>query len=285
MYEIRRYVEVNALGAANVLDIIANTKHNVRKMIVASSMSIYGEGRYHCKEHLSVSPGLRETHQFDALDWEMRCPICHNVVAPQNTDEDKPLLPASIYATTKRDHEEMFLQVGMAYKIPTVALRYFNVYGQRQALSNPYTGIVAIFSTALLAGAQSVIFEDGLQSRDFVHVSDIVQANMLALNNQAADYGVFNVGTGVRTSVLDMHKILSESLGVHIEPKMLNRFRYGDIRHCFADISRISTKLGYKPLVKVAEGIREMASELDKRQIVERTQQMLSELQERGLTT
>jgi dTDP-L-rhamnose 4-epimerase len=258
MYEVQRYVEVNSLGAAVLLDLLANTKHAVRKVIVASSMSIYGEGQYHCPEHGSVYPRLRSEAQLEKRDWELHCPRCGASTAPLPTAEDKPLFPTSIYAITKRDHEEMFLTVGQAYSIPTVALRYFNIYGSRQALSNPYTGVAAIFSSRLLNHKAPVVYEDGLQSRDFVHISDIVQANLLALEKAAADYQVFNVGTGRQLTILEVGCILSDLLDAEQRPQPLNQFRAGDIRHCYADISKICRLLGYKPRLAFETGVKEL---------------------------
>jgi dTDP-L-rhamnose 4-epimerase len=189
----------------------------------------------------------------------MHCPHCVKLVQPLGTDEDKPLFPTSIYAITKRDHEEMCLAVGRAYGIPTVALRYFNAYGPRQALSNPYTGIAAIFSSRVLNGNPPLIFEDGLQTRDFVHVKDIVQANLLALVNPNADYEVFNVGAGRPTSILDVARILAKQLGrPDLEPQIVRRFRAGDIRHCYADISKIRERIGYEPRVNFESGIEDL---------------------------
>lgn len=188
MYEIRRYVETNALGTANLLDILANETHKVRKLIVASSMSVYGEGKYYCKRCGIVYPQLRNKGQIKKKDWEMTCNRCQRKnLRPLPTNEDKTLFPTSIYAITKRDQEEMCLVIGRAYRIPTVILRYFNVYGPRQALSNPYTGVLAIFSSRILNNRSPFIFEDGLQSRDFIHVKDIVQANLLAMENKGVN--------------------------------------------------------------------------------------------------
>jgi dTDP-L-rhamnose 4-epimerase len=258
MYEIRRYVDGNSVGGATLLDILANDKHQVKKLIVASSMSIYGEGQYRCSDCGDVSPKLRTEAQMAAGDWELHCPFCNQSVAGMPTSESKPLEPTSIYAITKRDHEEMCLSVGRAYGIPTVALRYFNIYGSRQALANPYTGVLAIFSGRLMSNGRPVIYEDGHQSRDFVHVSDIVQANMLAMEKDEANYGVFNVGTGRSTSVNQVCTLLTERLGVSVEPDVKNQFRAGDIRHCYADISRIKSQLGYAPTVMLEDGIDEL---------------------------
>ncbi len=284
MYEIRKYVEVNTLGGATLLDILANEKHTVRKIVVASSMSIYGEGGYSCTTCGEVYPTLRPLEQLQQREWEMRCPHCGKFVTSVPTNEGKTLYPTSIYAISKRDHEEMFLTVGRAYGIPMVALRYFNVYGPRQALSNPYTGVAAIFSSRLLNGNPPLIFEDGLQSRDFVHVSDIVQANLLALESDEADYKALNVGTGRPLTVLDMARILSAKLDNFQEPVLLNQFRQGDVRHCYADISKIRAKLGYEPRVKFEDGIDDLVAWVRKGEAEDKVEKARAELAERGLT-
>ncbi len=283
MYEIQHYVKANTLGGAVLLDVLANEKHTVCKMIVASSMSIYGEGAYRCPECGPVYPRLREETQLSAREWEMRCPECGQEVVPEPTSEDKPLYPTSVYAVTKRDHEEMFLCVGQAYGIPAVALRYFNVYGPRQALSNPYTGVAAIFSSRLLNDNPPVIYEDGLQSRDFVHVSDIVQANVLAMERPEANYQAFNVGTGQVTTVLDVARLLSKSLGKDIAPHIEGRFRQGDIRHCFADISKIRRELGYEPRVRFGDGVPELVNWVRQQTAEDRFEQVERELAAKSL--
>ena len=287
MYQIRRYTSVNAMGAATLLDVIAEGKNSVKKMIVASSMSIYGEGKYECADCAVIYPRLRPVQQLREGRWEMSCPHCGKTADPMPTDEDKPLYPTSIYAINKRDHEEMFLAVGTAYKIPTVALRYFNVYGPRQALSNPYTGVCAIFSGRLLNRKNPVIYEDGLQSRDFVHVKDIVQANMLAMEKEEADYGIFNVGSGKALTILDIARILAEKVAPNagIEPEIVNKFREGDIRHCYGDISRIRGSLGYEPSVPFEEGIDELTTWVRAQVAEDRFDEARKELQQRGLTT
>jgi dTDP-L-rhamnose 4-epimerase len=283
MYEIRRYVEVNSGGAANFLDILANEHHTVRKVVVASSMSVYGEGAYECDVCGPVYPQLRPESQLRRREWEMHCPKCGAVARPVPTPEDKPLFPASIYAITKRDHEEMFLVVGRAYGIPIVALRYFNIYGPRQALSNPYTGVVAIFASRMLNNRPPIVYEDGLQSRDFVHVSDVVQANLLALEREEANYQVFNVGTGQPTTVLEVAAVLGEVLGYEGKPKIENRYRAGDIRHCYADISRIRKQMGYEPKVSLREGLIGMVDWLREQNAVDKVQEAQAMLVRRGL--
>jgi dTDP-L-rhamnose 4-epimerase len=257
MYQIEEYVKQNTYNTALLLDCLVNKENEVKKLIVAASMSSYGEGKYECPSCGIVYPPLRPEEQLKKRDWEMRCPDCGKVLTPLPTDEEKPMKPTSIYAITKKDQEDMALTIGRAYGIPTVSLRYFNVYGARQALSNPYTGVCAIFSCRIKNGNPPVIFEDGHQTRDFVHVSDIVQANLLALEKKRADYEAFNVGTGVPTSILDVANIMIDYFNVSLSPQITNKYRKGDIRHCYADISKIK-KIGYEPRVKFQEGLPEL---------------------------
>ena len=283
MYTIGRYVTDNAVGTAVLLDRIVNGGHGVRRLVVASSMSIYGEGRYRCAACGLVAPDLRPRVQLEARDWEMRCPTCRASVEPVPTDEDKPLEPTSVYAITKRDQEELCLCVGRAYDIPTVALRLFNVYGPRQALSNPYTGVAAIFSSRLRNHQPPLVFEDGLQSRDFVHVSDIVQAFSLALaRTDVADVNL-NVGTGRATSVIAIARGLGRALGVPLDPEVLGRFREGDIRHCVADITRAQRVLGYVPRVRLEEGLAELAEWSRSQAPEDRVAQARTELEDKRL--
>jgi dTDP-L-rhamnose 4-epimerase len=258
MYEINSYVNVNVGGTSTLLDILANDREvqeRVRKLIVASSMSNYGEGAYECPIHGRVYPQSRDLDQLSARQWEVRCPFevesrdtdntghCGEILGAIPTPEEKPQHASSVYAVAKKTQEELCLVVGEAYDIPTVALRFFNTYGTRQALSNPYTGVLAIFSSRLLNGQPPVIFEDGLQIRDFVHVSDIVQASVLTMNHDAAA-GVYNVGSGRATTILEVAEQLSRQSGISQPPEIVNLFRAGDIRHCYADIRSIET-LGY----------------------------------------
>lgn len=257
MYQIQKYMETNTLGTANLLDILANEKHKVEKLIVASSMSIYGEGTYKCEDCGIVFPSLRTDEQLLQKNWEMKCPHCRQVVKPILTSEDKPLHPTSIYAISKRDQEEMCLTIGRAYQIPTVALRYFNIYGPRQSLSNPYTGVCAIFSSRIKNNQSPLIYEDGLQARDFVNIKDVVQATLLVMEKSEADYQVFNIGTGKPTSVLDIAWILTQLYGKEIKPQIENKYRSGDIRHCYPAISKIKS-LGFVPQVGLKEGMKEL---------------------------
>ena len=258
MYEIRRYTDVNALGMATLLEALIAHRGSVRKLLVASSMSIYGEGAYVCAEHGRVAPRLRPIEQLRADQWEVRCPRCGAELRPLATDEDKPLYPTSIYAITKRDHEEMALAFGHAYRLPAVALRFFNIYGSRQALTNPYTGIAAIFCGRMLAGQPPIIYEDGRQQRDLVHISDVVRACQLAMASPAADDQVLNVGTGQPTSVLEVAESLADALDWRGGCQITGQFRAGDIRHCFADLSRVRQLIGYEPRQTFRQGVREL---------------------------
>ena len=221
MYEIHRYIDANTNGTAILLEGIVRNRDTVRKLIVASSMSIYGEGAYRTSDGTVESPRPRPVAQLAARDWEMHSSLTDEVMQPVPTPETKPLYPTSVYAVTKQDQEQYCLIVGRAYNIPTVALRYFNVYGPGQALSNPYTGALAIFSSRLLNRQPPLVFEDGLQSRDFTNVADIVQANLLAMESDAANFQAINVGTGVATSINDAARMLARGLGLEIEPEIV----------------------------------------------------------------
>jgi len=283
MYEIKRYSEVNILGTANLLDILANVNHQVEKLIIASSMSVYGEGKYSCVNCGAVYPKLRSLSQLKRGEWEMKCPFCNQEVQSLPTDEDKPLYPTSVYAISKRDQEEMCLTIGRAYDIPTVALRYFNIYGPRQALSNPYTGVAAIFCSRILNNNPPYIFEDGQQSRDFTHITDVVQANLLAMEKREANYEVFNVGTGNFFTVLDIVNLLIRELKSSVKPNITSRYRQGDIRHCYADISKIRKTLEFRPSVKFEDGISDLIQWVRNQRAVDHFEKMQKELDERRL--
>ncbi len=228
-------------------------------------------------------PQLRPAAQLLDRRWEMECPRCGAPLTPSGTSEDKPLFPTSVYAITKQDQEQFCLVVGRAYGIPTVALRYFNVYGPRQALSNPYTGVCAIFSARLLNDERPMIFEDGEQSRDFVHVSDIVQANLRALESNGADYQAVNIGTGVATSVRQIALLLARGLGKNLEPEIVAKYREGDIRHCVANISRARALLGYEPSVQLEQGIPELLKWVSDQKAEDQVNAATAELETRQL--
>jgi dTDP-L-rhamnose 4-epimerase len=282
MYAIEHYTSVNVLGTATLLDIIVNEHIPLKKMIVASSMSIYGEGLYKTPAGKFIYPRLRDNEQMAASQWEMRCPETSAEAMPQPTPETKPLIPTSVYAVTKRDQEELFLAVGESYRIPTVALRYFNVYGPRQSLSNPYTGVCAIFSSQIKNGDAPLIYEDGNQTRDFTHVRDIVQANLLVMQDPRADYQVFNVGTGKPTSIKQIALLLAKLYGSTVQPNIVGKFRAGDIRHCYADIAKLKA-LGFQPFLDLEEGLRELVAWGSHQKAVNRVAAANEELAARGL--
>ncbi|MBV8207889.1 MAG: NAD-dependent epimerase/dehydratase family protein [Acidobacteria bacterium] len=258
MYEITRYVDANTRGTAILLQALIRRRRHIRKLVVASSMSIYGEGACECRQCGPVAPPLRSAEQLGAHEWEVRCPGCGREVRPSPTRETKPLFPGSVYAITKQDQEQLSLVLGRAYGIPTIALRYWNVYGARQALSNPYTGVCAIFSARLLNGQPPLIFEDGCQLRDFVHIRDIVQANLLALESPDANYHAINIGSGEVINIRQVAQMLAEGLGRSIAPIFPGKSREGDIRRCIPDLTRARSVLGYKPQVTLAQGIPEL---------------------------
>ncbi len=282
MYQVAEYVDANTRGTATLLDILVNEKTKVRKMIVASSMSIYGEGRYLCKECGKVSPSSRAEKELEKGNWNVSCPSCGRKTEALPTDETKPLESTSLYAMTKRHQEEMTILLGKTYQLPTVALRYFNVFGPRQALSNPYTGVCAIFSSRIKNGKPPLLYEDGLQSRDFVHVEDIVQANLLVMEKKEADYRVFNVGIGKGVSIREIANTLIRLYEKDLSPQVVGKYRSGDIRHCYADISRLSA-LGYRPRRTLAGGLKDLVEWGKTQKAQDRTAQADRELVKRGL--
>ncbi len=262
MYQVNRYVKANTEGTANLLDILINREHSVKKLVVASSMSIYGEGKYHCgKCSAYFFPQLRTEELLRKRQWDHSCPNCGNPLDPVPTDEEKPLFSTSIYAMTKRHQEEMVLLIGKTYGIASVAMRYFNIYGSRQALSNPYTGCAAIFTSRILNNKPAYVFEDGNQTRDFVHVKDIAGANVGAMEHSNANYQAINVGSGIPLSIRNLAETLSRLYDKpDLQPYISNEYRKGDIRHCFADISKAKDLLDYKPSVSLHDGLGELSS-------------------------
>lgn len=283
MYEIARYTERNTMQTAIFLEQLVAQRPLPARLVVASSMSIYGEGEYECPEHGRVAPPPRAEDQLLARQWELVCPSCGAELAPVGTSEAKSLIPTSIYAITKRDHEELCLVTGAAYGIPTVALRFFNVYGPGQALSNPYTGVAAIFASRLLNGRPPVIFEDGRQSRDFIHVSDIARALMLALEVERATGHAINLGTGRPSTVLEIAQALAAGLNADVEPILNGQYRAGDIRHCVADPSRARELLGFEPATTLEQGMRDLLAWLVDQEAVDRVDDATRELAAHGL--
>lgn len=259
MSDIVDYTRNNVLAAATMLETLSQRPHTVERMAVASSMSIYGEGAYRVPSTGAiVAPPLRSHDQLSARRWELS--LDGEELVPVPTPESKPLAPASIYAINKRDHEEMFIAVGRALQIPTVALRLFNAYGSRQALGNPYTGVAAIFISRLLNDRPPLVFEDGRQKRDFVHVGDVARAFATVLESGSDVWDVFNVGSGSPVTITEMASTLGRMLQKNVEPEYVGKYRVGDIRHCFADIAKIEKAFGFVPNHAFDEGMQELIS-------------------------
>ncbi len=284
MYEIERYTSVNAIGAAVVLEEVLKRRDSIRKLLVASSMSIYGEGQYRNPRtgESGIAPGIRPESQLAARRWEVVADD-GGPLEPEPTAETKPLRPTSVYAVNKRDHEELFLSVGAAYGIPAVALRFFNVYGERQALSNPYTGVAAIFSSRLLNDNAPLVFEDGAQTRDFIDVRDLVRGCALALTGDGADGQTVNLGTGVPTSILEVARTIAGGLDKDVEPEIAAQYRAGDIRHCFADTGLAERLLGFRAEISFADGMRDLLAWLDGQRAVDSAEAAREALVARGL--
>ena len=283
MYQVTRYVNANVMGTAKLLQVLADGKHGVKKLVVASSMSIYGEGAYACATHGSVAPPLRPPEQFAKKEWEIRCPHCGKAVRPVPTPESKPLNTNSVYAVTKRDQEELCLAMGRAYGIPTVALRFFNAYGPRQSLDNPYTGVAAIFQSRIKNRQPPVVFEDGRQTRDFVSVHDIVRGCIRAMDTDGADYEPVNLGSGKPITILEVANVLIRLYNGHVTPLVENKFRAGDVRHCSADLTKARAMLGYEPTVAFEDGMKELVAWGQGVTATDRFAEAYEELRSKGL--
>lgn len=281
MYQIAHYTSVNDLGTAVLLE--ALSQRPARRLIVASSMSVYGEGLYHTADGGVFTGGERTTQQLRAGQWD---PLDEHgrPLEPVATPEHKPVTLSSVYALHKYDQEQLCLMLGRAYGIPTVALRFFNVYGPRQALSNPYTGVLAIFASRLLNDSAPLIFEDGLQRRDFVSVHDVARACRLALESPQAVGEIINIGSGEPRTIRSVAAEMAGALGRDTAPKLTGKYRAGDIRHCFADIDKANRLLGYRPSVDFKSGLQELSGWLSRQSAVDRVAEARAELDSRGLT-
>jgi dTDP-L-rhamnose 4-epimerase len=281
MYEIAHYTSVNNLGTAVLLE--ALSQQPVERLVVASSMSIYGEGLYRGADGQTQSVAERSIEQLKRGDWELHSES-GEVLQPVPTPETKIPCASSVYALSKYDQERLCLIVGGAYQIPTVALRFFNVYGPRQALSNPYTGVLAIFASRYLSGNPPLIYEDGQQQRDFVNVHDLVRGCRLALDAPQAVGEVINLGSGQPITVREVADEMATVLGREdLAPEVCRKYRVGDIRHCFADISKGRRVLGYEPEVTFREGLLELADWLEGQAVTDSTAKASGELAARGL--
>jgi len=284
MYEIEKYTDVNIKGSSIFLDILANEKHSVKKMIIASSRSIYGEGKYRCAQHGVVYPTERQDSDMAHGDFGVKCPVCGCDVELLATDETSKIHPSSIYGITKQVQEQMFLVMGKSLGIPAVAFRYQNVYGAGQSLSNPYTGILSIFSTRIKNGNDITIFEDGLESRDFVYVDDVVDATILGIDKDEANGEVFNVGLGEAIDVLRVANSLIKAYNSCSKITISKNYRLGDIRHNYADLTKIKEKLGFQPKVGFEEGISRFTQWVEEQEIMEdKYEKSIQEMKEKGL--
>jgi dTDP-L-rhamnose 4-epimerase len=282
MYQIRHYSDVNAIGTAVLLEALASNP--VERLVVASSMSIYGEGLYKTSNGETVDNATRSLSQLKSRQWDL-CGDDEEKLLPIATPETKvPSLP-SVYALSKYYQERLCMNVALAYGMSCIGLRFFNVFGTRQSLSNPYTGVIAIFASRLLNDRPPLIHEDGLQRRDFVYIKDLVRACELALSVPEADGHVFNVGSGRGSTILEIAEKLAKALGKSkIEPQITGKYRVGDIRNCFADISKAREILGYKPVFGLGRGLAELVEWLSTQSAEDHSSVAARELAERGLT-
>lgn len=285
MYEITNYTDVNIQGTSVFLDILANEEHSIKKIVVASSRSIYGEGRYYSPEIDSyVYPDERVDGDMAKGEFECKCPKTGAELELVATDESSLIHPSSIYGITKQVQEQMFLVMGKSLGIPAVAFRYQNVYGAGQSLSNPYTGILSIFSTRIKNNNPINIFEDGLESRDFVYVDDVVDATILGLEKEEANYQVFNVGLGEAIDVLRVANTLKKAYGSDVPVTVSGNYRLGDIRHNYADLTRIKSLLGFEPKISFDEGIGRFTNWVNNQEVQEDTyQKSVEEMKAKGL--
>jgi len=284
MYEIEKYIDVNVRGTAILLDILANETHNVNKVVVASSRAIYGEGKYKCRKHDVVYPFERQDRYMSKGDFEPKCPVCHETAAMLPTDEESKLHPSSVYGITKQNQEQMVMNICGSLGIPAVSLRYQNVFGPGQSLLNPYTGILSIFSTRMMNNNEINVFEDGFESRDFIYIDDVIRATILAIEKNEADGEVFNVGSGVATTVLEIAKVLKELYCSDVDISVTGDYRLGDIRHNVADLRKVEMKLAFTPGVEFKEGIQRFAEWVGTQDIhVDFYEKSITEMKTRGL--
>jgi dTDP-L-rhamnose 4-epimerase len=283
MINVRRAVDANCSGTATLLEAVLARRDSVRRLVVASSMVVYGEGAYSCAEHGRVPAPGRSADQLRLRDWEPRCPACGRALDPVPVTEDEPLRPTSVYGVTKRDQEELALVLGQAYGLETVVLRYLNVYGPRQALGNPYTGVAAIFAARVLAGRRPFVFEDGGQVRDLVHVGDVARATAAAMDAPSAAGHAINVATGRRITVGWLARAVAAALDSSLEPHVTGESRAGDIRHCFADTRRAEDLLGFRAEAAIETGLPELARWVARQTVDERGDAAVAELRHRGL--
>lgn len=284
MYEINKYVDTNIGGTSKMMEILTNKENQVKKVIVAASRAVYGEGKFQCSEHGIVYPISREDKDMSQGDFEVKCPICRQNVKMLATDEDSKLHPTSVYGHTKQSQEELCMIIGKSINLPVVAFRFQNVYGPGQSLKNPYTGILSIFSTQIKNGNDLNIFEDGLETRDFVYIDDITDAIILGIENEKANFESFNVGSGEKTDVLTVANTLREKYKSTININVSGNYRLGDIRHNLGDLTKIQTLLGYEPKVQFNKGISNFVDWVEKQKVEnDNYETSIEEMKSKGL--
>lgn len=284
MYEINKYVDVNIGGTAKLMEVITNEINQVKKVVVAASRAVYGEGKFQCEEHGIVYPESRKDEDMSQGDFEVKCPMCNQNVEMLPTDEESKLHPTSVYGHTKQSQEELCMIVGKSINLPVVAFRFQNVYGPGQSLKNPYTGILSIFSTRIKNGNDLNIFEDGLETRDFVYIEDITDSIILGIENDNANFQSFNVGSGEKIDVLTVANTLKEKYGSNVNINVSGNYRLGDIRHNLGDLTKIRTLLGYEPKVKFTEGISNFVDWVEKQNIEsDNYEASIEEMKKKGL--
>lgn len=284
MYQINRYNEVNIMGTSNIFQAISNTKAKVKKIVLSSSRSVYGEGKYECVQHGVIYPKSRAVEDMQHGDFSMHCPICYKTLKLVPTDENSKVMPSSLYAFTKYAQEKMIETMCKAMDIEYTIFRFQNVYGVGQSLKNPYTGILSIFSTLLLENKKINIFEDGLESRDFINVEDIAEAVVKSLNVQSTNGEIINLGSGKGTTVIEIEQMLKKMYNSDSDVSVTGDFRVGDIAHNIADITKAKKLLEFEPKVTLENGLREFSQWVRKQDIDNSNyEHSLNEMEESGM--
>lgn len=284
MYEIKKYVDTNIGGTALLLDILTNTEHHVKRVVVAESRAVYGEGKYHCPNCGDVYPYERTDENLAKGDFECKCPKCGGEVDLIATTEDSAIHPSSVYGISKQVQGQLVHLVCKSIGVESVSFRYQNVYGPGQSLTNPYTGILSIFSTRIKNGNGINIFEDGKETRDFVYIEDVVDATILGMEVPEANGHVFNVGTGIATDVLTVAKTLCDKYGINVPITVSGNYRLGDIRHNFADITAARQILGFEPKWSFSDGIEQFTNWVNQQEVKEDNYETsIEEMKKKGL--
>ena len=283
MYDIQRYTDVTIQGTATLWDIIVNEENKVKKVVLASSRAVYGEGKYTCSNCGTIYPNSRKRENLDQHKWELYCPKCDEQLNSVATDEESALVPTSIYAACKKTQEELCMISGKSINVPVSIVRYQNVYGPRQSLNNPYTGILSIFTSRLKNNKPINVYEDGLESRDFVYVEDVADGTILALEREEANYETFNIANGISTTVFEIAEILSKNINSQLEPIVTGQYRIGDIRHCYANIDKAKKILRYSPKFDIESGIKNFLEWALKQKSYDNSHIAEGKLKEKGL--